>query len=100
LEAQQLLLRHREGVDLLQQLRLLRLQLVHLGDQRAIGRVLAGIEAVVLHALERQFGYLRFQRDDLVEHTLGLDADIHRFGAGLVGIQRGFGLLQLLAHLR
>ena len=98
-EAQQLLLRHGQGVDLLQQLRLLRLQLVHLGHQRAIGRVLAGVEAVVLHALERQFRQLGLQLHDLVQHTLGLDADVHRLGTGLIVVQRGFGLFQLLAHL-
>ncbi|MNR40185.1 hypothetical protein D3C85_1584490 [compost metagenome] len=54
--------------------------------------MLAGEAALHFRALELLLGNQGFQRDDLVQHRLGLDGDVHRAGAGLVSIQLGLGL--------
>ncbi|MDT4867713.1 hypothetical protein FQZ97_1026380 [compost metagenome] len=62
--------------------------------------MLAGEAAFHFGALEFLLGNQGFQGNDLVQHSLGLDGDIHRAGTGLVGVQFGFRRFQLLAHLR
>src|SRR5690554_3220915 len=98
-QSQQLLLGLGKAAYILEHTVAAAFQLAELTHQRLIAGVVTGKAPLQFFALEGQLRDGRFDLHHLVQNGLGLDGDIDRASAGLVGVECVFRLLKVPAYL-